>query len=324
MAITPKQNTFIELICRSVLLLVISVSIVNLQAALTSNFGNIENFVAGRMGPIFSSRVLTRWILQILSEAPFNCSLASANFGLQTIILFLSLSLIYKIGATLFSNIHGLVSAIICAVMLPWGFLSSGFSISYPYDLPVILVTTLGIYAIIKRLDLLFYCVLMIGALNKETSVWLIPIFILYNKQGSYFNIQIAKKLLISSTVFIGSYISIRYALYGSLIFNDCTRFFSTHRNQDPRILLNLIQFMHPFGGKYPQWIYFPLIVNLLPLLNFKRLPRIFKCSYLAIPFYLAPIFFVGNLNEFRLFNEILPITALALPFCLSRNESIK
>lgn len=319
MALLVKRYLNLSVLSRSTIFFTVSICIVNLQMTLTNTFRGIDSFVAGEMGPIFTSRVLTRYILILFSTLFPHYSLTEINFWFQTASMFFALSVVYAVGTILTSKLHGFTAAMICSAMIPWGFLRCGFNVSYPYDLPALLATALGLYAILRRIDLLFYTILFLAALNKETVIWLIPIFVLYQKTDNFFDKNLIKKLLYALLAYSSGYVGVRYMLYGSSLFFEMNRFVSTHQNDDPRLFLNLAQFASPFRGDYTQWLYYPLIMNLLPLVFFQNLPKLIRYSYTALPFYLVPIFIAGNVNEFRLFNEILPVSALALPYLFVR-----
>jgi len=73
-----------------------------------------------------------------------------------------------------------LVAAFLVFLYLPWGFMPIGFSITYPYGIPAMMFCVSGLWMIATHRFGPLWILLIVGTLNRETMIWLVPAYLFY------------------------------------------------------------------------------------------------------------------------------------------------
>lgn len=301
-------RSFLPFVC----LVPVSLLIAQIQADLTRNDLHLEKYLNGDMGLVFRSRVLSKWLIEGLMHQPLSLTPPDANFFLQCSALFGLMTVMYLTGGRMFGTAKGLCAALLCAGFIPWAFLSAGFRTSYPYDNLSILFSAAGLYAVMYRRRRLFTVIVGIGCLNKESIFWLIP---------AYFFASIGEKprarqfILYPLGVFLTAYAGTRFLADDRGGFSIIHRIASLYDGDRLRLTENIRYLLHP--PLYIQSAILPLLAH-AGLVRWKMIPARIRRCYYGVPFYLIPILFCGNLREFRLLNELLPLGALCLASLLT------
>ncbi len=177
----------------------------------------------------------------------------------------------------------------------------------YFYDIPAVIVSMLGILALQERRLGFFYLVLVLGILNRETAVLLILLFVVETLQSMprgrllrYLTLQlllfVALKLLL--------YVVFRHNVghgVASWIADEPDRPEHYARYWYNLEFLASWKCLFLFGGA---WL--PILVTLKDI----RDPFISRALWL-IPAEFLVMFFVGNYQEPRIFDELVPIILL-------------
>lgn len=176
----------------------------------------------------------------------------------------------------------------------------------YPADVPAIFFFILGLIFLRKQQWTAYYPLLILATLNRETSCFLIFAFLL-TQWGRERPGQLAAHLLLQSVIWL----SIQYSLRVIFRHNLGAGTFENHWAANLTVLGEIFSFfthgrinLHGtfalLGNFGWIWILIPLAWREQPLF-FKRL------LWIVIPF-CAGMSVVGNLDEVRLYNELLPI----------------
>ena len=145
---------------RTVALVILAMAAAWMLAVLQSDVTNVAGFSAsvvrdyaeGTIGDhwtdgvppiIWKARLLVRGVILALTAVVPGLDIETANLIVQAGFVLAALVVIYR-ATTIISTPAGALSASALAVAsVPWGFLSVGYRISYPYDLPAIFFTAM-------------------------------------------------------------------------------------------------------------------------------------------------------------------------------------
>lgn len=187
-----------------------------------------------------------------------------------------------------------------------------GDVLSYPYDLPAVAFFTAGLYYIYVRRFWPLVVVVLVGTFNRETTLFLIPIYLIDAASiptataASTLRSRISLRGLpwLRAALLFALWFAIDAALKYRFRFNDRSEDFS-------RVAINL----HKLTPR--QW---PSILNIcgftLPALILLRryiAPARFANTLLVFPLWFAVMFFKGNLSETRIYGELTAWCAIAI-----------
>jgi hypothetical protein len=265
---------------------------------------------------IWKARVLVRGLLLALTAvAPF-LDVETANLIVQAGFVLAALVVIYRSTAMMATPAAALFASSLTVASVPWGFLSVGFRISYPYDLPTIFFTAAGLAAILSRRFVLLAAVVAIGTLNKETTVFLLPAYVLAELgrevRGSD---GVERRVLITRALTLAAIFAVAYEVPRLLLQPSQPMLVTVHTASGDaagsRVWSNLNHVFHGEPGGFIQSVWWVAMLHAPPLLCWTRLPWALKAAYLATPLFLVPLWFFGNIYELRLFNELIPLGAM-------------
>ena len=303
-----------------------------LQADLTNGSGFsaslVQDYADGTIGDhwtdgvppvIWKARILVRGlILALVAVAPGHMGIGFANLILQAAFVGAALIVIYRATATFSGPGGALFAAAVSVASVPWGFLGVGYRVSYPYDLPALFFSAAGLAAILlRRFDLLVLTVVL-GTLNKETTIFLLPSYVLAEWPApSEVAGPIAQRrrllwrALLLALAFVITYETPRLLLQPqppSLV----TVYGNLGTGHDSRVWANINHVLFGDPGGFIQNVWWVAMLHVPPLVFFRRLPRALKAAYVATPVFLGPLLFFANVFELRLYNELIPLGAMA------------
>jgi hypothetical protein len=169
-----------------------------------------------------------------------------------------------------------------------------------PYDLPALFFFSLGLLACIERRTLLLLAVLLVGTYNRETTLFLLPIWLCCNWRDDKSD---NAKLKLWATPVLGAVIWLLVKLH--------IRHLTHHASSGLGITINwrimLLPHHWPQNASIAGFVIWPV------LLFFRRLvrdPRL-KLVWLGyIPIVLVALI-CGWWNETRIFGELIPLVAI-------------
>jgi hypothetical protein len=232
-----------------------------------------------------------------------------ANLFIQAGFVLAALIVIYRSTVSFAAPAGALFASALTVAAVPWGFLSVGFRISYPYDLPTIFFTAAGLAAILSRRINWLVAAVAIGTLNKETTVFLLPAYVLA-EWGTE-----SGRVLLTRAVILAAAFAVAYELPRVLLQSAQPMLLTVHTASGDaagsRVWSNLRHVFNGEPGGFIQSVWWVALLHAPPLLYWARLPRALKAAYVATPLFIVPLFFFGNIYELRLHNELIPLGAM-------------
>lgn len=196
------------------------------------------------------------------------------------------------------------LSILIFFYILFWNYPALGIWF-YPYDLPAILFFLTGLYFIKKEKFIYFYPFFILGTLNRETIIIILLAYVLsFRSFGNVF--KISNIGIIS--LFIATWLIIKYYLYIEFSSNPAEQMggnlFLNKTSENIQFLLGLLKLdkfyilrIFSFGGL---WLFIYKIKD--------ELDDFSKRMLIIVPIFLLIIFFVGKLQEVRIYSELVPL----------------
>jgi len=308
----------------TLLLLALAVLTVQLQKALTNclpeTYPFFSQYLNLKLPLIFKGRVLMRVLIRALSALGlFGGDPARVNTLLQILFLWAALCLILRIARRFVAHsATACVAPVLACAFLPWGFLEVGFNFSFPYDLPTVFYCALGILFLLRRQFWPFLAAVVVGTLNKETMLWLVAAYVFQTLLDREPGVRPWLRMILLGGVFAACYFGPRALLATSAdhaVFTVSSRVDQVMKNgtiTHTRLQSNLQELRLNFRGTIYQNVYWAFLLHLPALIGWRRLPRQLRLLYAGVPFLLVPLFLFTNICELRLYNEIIPLGAVA------------
>lgn len=260
----------------------------------------------------FQYRILIPWFVRMLENTKL--SFGDTPLRLFRLIEFLSifsLAVTFRYYLSLFfknQTISTFVSLTLFYV-LPFNFLLLP-TIWYPWDMPAILLFTLGLILLYKKKWTIYYLLFIVATLNKETTCFLTLIY-LFTAIGKDKPKTIALHCFFQLIIWC----TIKYFLYQLYFNNPGAGIFEGQLSKNINFFKNIKNYPFFFSNMGFLWIptffYFRLIEA-----------RFVKRSLLVIfPFFLV-MMLAGNIIELRAYGELIPVVLVA--FLLIIKELLK
>jgi hypothetical protein len=194
---------------------------------------------------------------------------------------------------------------------LAWNYCVLG-TYYYAADIPAILFFVLGLIAIYRKHWGIYYVIFILACLNRETSIFLVIAYLLTLTGRPRFS-QVTAHVLAQAVIWLG----IKHILTLAFAANPGEPIFENHWASNMQRIMALLHgdrhMVQVATGTFGAvWLLIPLAWAAQPVF-FKRL------LLLVIPF-LVGMSIVGNLDEVRIYNELIPILlapALFSLYCL-------
>jgi hypothetical protein len=198
---------------------------------------------------------------------------------------------------------QAMAGSVLFALVLPFQFLLPAVRYHYCYDLPSIAFFTLCLGALVRRQWFVFYPVFILATFNRETTAFLVPIFLLaYVGRSPWrgvFGHAVAQTAL---------WVGIKWLLwrvYGGNADPAYTGRFDLYQD-------TVAQNLRLLHGDPSVW--FTLASNwgflwIPAFTQWRRIGHPFIARALwAVPLYVCAMFFVGELAELRIYSEMIPL----------------
>lgn len=277
----------------------------------------LERYLSSELPSVFTSRILPRaGITAIHGLGGGHISHEHANALLQLVCIWGALSLIFELAHHYLALIPALGATFLAALYTIWGFVGTAGYYAYPYDFPALLFSAAGLLAIATRRIAWLFLVVLLGTMNKETIVWLVPAFFFVCARGG-----VPLRGLLLKTALLLLLFAVAYELPRVLLS-------PTHALQvtvqatgptTPRYLGNLRDLLFLNQRNIFTNVWYPFALHAPAVLCFARLHVDLRRMYWAAPILLVPVFFFGNVSEARLYNEIVPLGAVAAMYVFAR-----
>lgn len=303
----------------------LAIVIVLLQFELTNHksFSKdiLANYLSGAMPAVFDSRWLMRVLIHGMTVVnPLTSDPILANYLLQILFTCLGLAAVH-IAARRFCSPGWAFSAMfLTAGLIPLGFVSIGIKINYPYDLPAMAFVACGLAALVWRKSLLLFAIILIGSMNKETMLWLIPgAALVWSYEKGWRSAAIFAGML--SVAWAAVYLAARSIGAGEVEHILVTGVHDGNLDRS-RLLVNWDELTFRGYGGREIWknVWWMLAYWLPPFVWWRRLPVELRCLLAASTLHLICILIFGNIREVRILYELLPIGSLCTAFLLERH----
>jgi len=192
----------------------------------TKPYMNLRDYVNGTATLPFQYRALTSWILSFASDTPLMRTVSSGLPAPFNDPVQLSLLLVVAIAFACFIEIARrsiiLVTqdrdlSAICAVLAPatayvtYVAMANTYRWSYPYDIPSLALFSLAYFFLLKADLLAFFVAFFVASLSRETSLFLILIFICHRWTGIP---SFVRRDGINVTLLAAIFVAVRIALF--------------------------------------------------------------------------------------------------------------
>jgi hypothetical protein len=240
-----------------------------------------------------------------------------ANALLQLVCIWGALFLTFEFARVYLAPVPALAAAFLTALFPIWGLVHSAGDYTYPYDFPALCFSAAGLLAIARRRTSWLIVVVLLGTANKETIVWLIPASLLVGMQKGERLRWLLWRAALLGLLFAAVYELPRVWLdpHHSLHFTV-----QTAGPRRDRWLENLNDLLLLNGRNLFTNVWYPFALHVPVLLFAWRLHPDLRRLYWATPLLLLPVFLFGNVSEARLFNEVVPLGAVAAMYVFVRH----
>jgi len=303
-------------------LLPVAVLVVRAQAALCQGMqGRIfEDYIQGTLGAVFEARVLMRLLIaSVWTLLPGGYFPSHVNVLLQIGFTWAGLVACFLVARQFLSYTAALAVSFLVSLWLLWGMLPMGFSLAYPYDLPAFAFSALGMLAILRWDVTGFAAVILFGTLNKETIVWLLPVFAFTAARRETACRALALSVLMA-ILFAVVYVGVRWGIQARV---PRLGFVTIDLVEDKvagisRVATNLRELLWVRHGTPTENVYWFATLFVPGLLAWRKLSAAIRLFYSGAALLCAANFICGNIWEVRIFNEIVPLGALSAVVALS------
>ncbi len=281
---------------------------------------SLERLMAGTSPAPFQYRMLVPWVIGTVQEQHGFPALMATAKGyarlVETVFTFgLFVVMWGYLGLFFESRAVKAVGLLLLVHMLNMTYLTPKiFSFYYVYDIPSVFFFTLGLVLIFKKRMMLFYALFIVATINRETSCFMTVIYLLVNWRGNM------RQALLHCGVQAAIWFAIKammMSLYPATLERGTLMIILSnwHGLMDP---ISLFQVVSSLGFL---WIF--------PLLGWRWLEEPFlRKACLVVPLFAGALFFVGNVQEIRIYGEMIPVVLPAALLIMGRmfvqNEAIE
>jgi hypothetical protein len=261
-------------------------------------------------GTLFRSRILMPTIARSLAHV-LKVDLHWIFWGLSTLCVFAILIAYRKYLLNFLCPVFSSIFAVALLFPMIWNYCLLN-RIYYPFDMPSILFFVMGCHFIFQRKWWAYYPTLVLASLNRETSCFLIGVFLL----TLYKNMP-TKRLLWHILVQAIMWIGLRGAIY-SLVGADLGFVRKTWIGFNARILRDMFAFQ---GNGFRDWGKLLLIFGgtwlVIPWV-YRRQPAFLKrCLLVVLPF-VAVAGAKAVMDEVRNYGELIPVVLTPVLYAIA------
>ncbi len=177
------------------------------------------------------------------------------------------------------------------------------------YDIGIVAIVTLCLLALVKQCYGLYLLGLGIGTLNHENIILLLPVSLLIRYGGW----RVGAQGILWAAIQVGIYVSVRATLFSLLPVSAAW--------QSGKIAFNL-HLLTSEPGMIMKTAILGAAWTLIIVAGWRRLPREIAAALLLVPEILVVSFFVGQLNELRLFDAAMPAAVVAVLCVVFRQKA--
>jgi hypothetical protein len=198
---------------------------------------------------------------------------------------------------------QAMAGSVLFALVLPFQFLLPTIRFHYCYDLPSIAFFTLCLGALVRRSWLVFYPVFILATFNRETTAFLVPIFLLVSLGRDRWPGVIGHAAAQTAL-----WVTIKWFLwtqYGGNTDPAYASGFDLYKDSVAQNLRLLDADLSVWLSLASNWgfLWIPAFTQ------WRRIHHPFIARALwVVPLYVCAMFFVGELEELRIYGEMIPL----------------
>jgi hypothetical protein len=260
----------------------------------------IPAVVAGTENAPGRYRVFAPFLIDGLARVT-GASMATAWYVTRLVGIFVAYCVFHVYLRTWFAPSAAVAGVSMVAATLPLTFTNSW---PHPDSIPELALFTLGALAIARRLDVLFGVVLACAALNRETSVFLVVLYLVSE--------PLSRTRLLRATLFGGEWLAI-YAGLRAMRGLEHYDYWQAARNWAELGLLP-----SNYDPYYRAYAYFVVVLfgpMIYMALKAKGAPAFARRALLVVPCFLAVAFIFSSIIETRIFTPLYPLVVPATMF---------
>lgn len=298
----------------------------------TTFYLNLRAYLTGHERMPFQKRVLPALIINILHSLPFASHVHfhsqgsfSANkapiFVLALISIFIAGYFTQRLYGLLTTDhsLYFLVYPIFLFALL-WAYaMHMEANYSYPYDMPSVAIFSAGLYFIYARKFWAVVLVIAIGTLNRETTLFLIGIYVLDSMNAvvpkdlrlSGLKLRIRSIPWLRVALLVAIWVAIELTLNHIFAANSRAEDYVRLRENAGRLKLRLLPALLNICG---------YMLPIVLLLQSRIHPFRFRTYLLIVPVWFAIMFYTGVIVETRIYGELCPYVAVALVLIIERS----
>jgi hypothetical protein len=260
----------------------------------------IPAVVAGTENAPGRYRVFAPFLIDGLARAT-GASMETMWYVTRLVWIFVAYSVFHVYLRTWFASSAAAAGVSIVAATLPLTFTNSW---PHPDSIPELALFTLGALAIARRLDLLFAVTLACAALNRETSVFLVVLYIVSE--------PLNRPRLLRATFFGAEWL----AIYAGLRIMRGVQHYDYWQAARNWAELGLLP--SNYDPYYRAYAYFVVILfgpMIYMALKAKEAPIFMRRALLVVPCFIAVAFIFSSIIESRIFTPLYPLVVPATMF---------
>jgi len=272
---------------------------------------SIEHIMDGTAPAPFQYRMFFPWLIGTFQDQTWIPQLASTAKGyawlVETVFTFaLFVAMWNYLGLFFKSKAVKAVGLLLLLHMLNMTYLTTKmYSFYYIYDIPSVVFFTLALMLIHQKRILLFHALFVVATINRETSCFMTVIYLLASWRDS------RRKVMFNCAVQAVIWLGIRVVMM-SLYPADVERgpwlimLSNWHGLRNP---VALFQVVSSWGFL---WVF--------PLLGWRLLKDPFvRKACMVVPLFAGLLFFAGNVQEIRIYGEMIPVILPAALLVMAR-----
>ena len=260
----------------------------------------IPAVVAGTENAPGRYRVFAPFLIDGLARAT-GASMETTWYVTRLVWIFVAYGVFHVYLRTWFASSAAAAGVSIVAATLPLTFTNSW---PHPDSIPELALFTLGALAIARRLDLLFAAVLACAALNRETSVFLVVLYIVSE--------PLTRPRLLRATLFGAEWL----AIYAGLRIMRGVQHYDYWQAARNWAELGLLP--SNYDPYYRAYAYFVVILfgpMIYMAVKAKGAPVFARRALLVVPCFIAVAFIFSSIIESRIFTPLYPLVVPATMF---------
>lgn len=275
----------------------------HLTAALQLPFADLQDLLEFRSPRPFCYRLFTPSCLWLVSRGFLSPETAVAGFEWGAFVL-----LYYVYRAYLREFMHGALAAYAALsvyFVIPFVFIiPQPFTVWFPWDIPSVCFFTAGLHLLYRERWAAWYVVFLLGTLNRETTVFLLPVFLLGLWTRGY-----SRRRAVHLAVSAVAWLSLKGVL--AWLFRSQSGPWLAEWNHHAQVLSHWRENLGHLSD-LALWPYLLSALGFVWILAWHLRGRVhdpfLRGALAVVPMYVLCVFLFANLAEHRIYADLIPV----------------